>query len=736
MADRPAVVRSLARVVLASLAVAACDASPTDFAAGAVDRARLLATDTIPAEWLTSGRDFGETRYSPLGRIHVMNAAAVGLAWEYEWRSHVGSVHWGLEATPVVVDGVMYAPGPWGSVAALDAETGELMWRHDPEVDPSYSRKGCCGPVNRGLEVWEGRVYVGTFDGWLVALDAASGEEVWRVDTFLDRSLSYTSTGSPQIAGDVVVLGNAGGDFGVRGYVTAYDLETGEERWRFFTVPGNPEAGYEHPELEIAAQTWDPDSAWEGGLGGTVWGEMAYDPVLDLLYVGTGNSYPYPIWHRSPSGGDNLYLVSILAIDPTSGRLVWHYQTVPAEIWDYTATQNIILTTVEIDGRARDVLLQAPKNGFFYVLDRATGELLRAENFVTVNWTLGIDMETGRPIPNPAADYRDEPRVVFPSSAGGHNWQPMSFNPETGIAYIPAREQAMLWRSLDEFDHRPEVAYEGFDATWPPFPEEYAHLADGLPDIGPNEFLLAWDPVAGRELWRVPRGSMWNGGTLVTAGNLVIQGTAVGTLDFHQADSGERLHSIHLGTGVMAGPMTYEVGGVQYVAVMAGYGGPRGAAYPLGSAAYEYESVGRLLVFRLDGGAVPLPPPQVRPSTPEPPDLAPDPALVRAGAELFGVHCSICHRASDEHLSAYPDLRRMEGGAWESFDAVVLGGALAANGMAAFGDILTLEDVTALRHYLASEQRRLWETESAGAASGGGTSGGGDTRDPGGDPGR
>ncbi|MXX67459.1 MAG: PQQ-binding-like beta-propeller repeat protein, partial [Gemmatimonadales bacterium] len=271
--------RPLAGALLVSCALAACEPSPPRDATGAVTRDRLLATDTVAAEWLTSGRDFGETRYSPLGRIHVMNAAAVGLAWEYPWRSHVGSVHWGLEATPVVVDGVMYSPGPWGSVAALDAATGEPVWRYDPQVDPSTTRKGCCGPVNRGLEVWEGHVYIGTFDGWLVALDAATGEEVWRADTFIDRSLSYTSTGSPQIAGDVVVLGNAGGDFGVRGYITAYDLETGEEAWRFFTVPGDPAAGFEHPEMEAAAATWDPDSAWEGGLGGTVWGEMAYDPV-------------------------------------------------------------------------------------------------------------------------------------------------------------------------------------------------------------------------------------------------------------------------------------------------------------------------------------------------------------------------------------------------------------------------------------------------------------------------
>ncbi len=699
-------------VTLVAATLVGCDAAPASDSAGQVGRARLLATDTVSAEWLTSGRDFGETRYSPLRRIHVMNAAAVGLAWEYEWRSHVGSVHWGLEATPVVVDGVMYSPGPWGSVAALDAATGALVWRYDPEVDASYARKGCCGPINRGLEVWAGRVYIGTFDGYLVSLDAATGQELWRADTFIDRSLSYTSTGSPQIAGDVVVLGNAGGDFGVRGYVTAYDLDTGEQAWRFFTVPADPALGFEHPELETAAATWDPESAWEGGLGGTVWGEMAYDPELDLLYVGTGNSYPYPIWHRSPSGGDNLYLASILAIDPKDGRLVWHYQTVPGEIWDYTATQNIILSTVEIGGEPRDVLLQAPKNGFFYVLDRATGEVLQAKSFVTVNWAERIDPVTGRPVMDPIADYRDEPRVVFPSSAGGHNWQPMSFNPETGIAYIPAREQAMLWRSLDEFDHQPEVAYQGFAATWPPFPSEFAHLADGLPDIGPTEFLLAWDPVEGRELWRVPRESMWNGGTLVTGGDLVVQGTAAGNLDLHRAETGDLIHRIALGTGVMAGPMTYAIDGVQYIAVMAGYGGPRGAAYPPGSAPYRHESYGRLLVFKLDGTSVALPPERVVLPTPEPPAMDVDDALIDRGGRLFARHCRICHGATDERLSAYPDLRRLDGGQWESFEAVVLGGALAANGMGGFGDLLGEEDADALRHFLLAEQRRLYEAES------------------------
>ncbi len=671
--------------------------------------ARLLATDTVAYEWLASGRDAGETRYSPLSRINAENAAQVGLAWEHEWLSHIGSIHWGLEATPVVVDGVMYAPGPWGAVVALDAVTGDVLWRFDPEVDPSWTRRGCCGPVNRGLEVWKGKIYIGTFDGYLMALDAATGAVVWRVDTIVDRSLAYTSTGSPQIAGDVVVLGNAGGDFGVRGYVTAYDLETGEEAWRFYTVPGDPERGFEHPEMEMAAETWDPASAWHTGLGGTVWGEMAYDPVRRLLYVGTGNSYPYPMQHRSPEGGDNLFLASILALDADSGRLVWYYQTVPGEVWDYTATQNMILATIDLGAGPRDVLLQAPKNGFFYVLDRATGELLGADNFVTVTWAHEIDLDTGRPIFNELADYSEEPRIVFPSSAGGHNWQPMSYDPTTGVAFIPAREQAMFWRLLDEFEHNPAVPYQGFQASWPPFPEEFRHLAEGLPDVGPREFLLAWDVRAGEELWRVERSSMWNGGTLVTGGNLVVQGTAAGTLEFHRAEDGALVHSIPLGSGVMAGPMTYEINDVQYIAVMAGYGGPRGAAYPLDSAPYRYEAQGRVLVFRQRGTEVPTPPERSVPTTPQPPDFVVDEALVAWGRTLVGRHCRTCHGATDERLSAYPDLRRMAPSSWERFDAVVLGGALAANGMAGFGDILDAYDVTALRHYFISEQQRLYE---------------------------
>ncbi|RYE75139.1 MAG: PQQ-dependent dehydrogenase, methanol/ethanol family, partial [Myxococcales bacterium] len=387
--------------------------------------------------------------FSPLASIDASSAKDLGFAWEYEFRSHRGRVEHGQEATPLVVDGVLYASGPWGSVIAVDAKSGKGLWRYDPDVDGSYNRRACCDVVSRGLQVWKGRVYVATLDGHLVSLDAASGRLLWKVDTLIDRDhRSYSITGPPQVAKDVVVIGNSGAEFGVRGYVTAYDLDTGAQRWRFFSVPGDPASGPpEHPELVHALTTWSAKSDWASGLGGTVWGEMNYDPELYLLYVGTGNASPEAPWVRSPGGGDNLYLASILAIRPDTGRLVWHFQTTPGEMWDYTATQNMILADLEIDGRPRKVLMQAPKNGYFYVLDRATGEFLSGKPYVFTNWTTGLDAK-GRPTINPAATYEKAPALIFPTGAGGHNWPPMAFNPQTRLVYIPARESGMVMKPL------------------------------------------------------------------------------------------------------------------------------------------------------------------------------------------------------------------------------------------------------------------------------------------------
>jgi quinohemoprotein ethanol dehydrogenase len=698
-----------------------------------VDLERLRAVDGEPNQWLALGRGWQGDRFSPLTHITTDNVTRVGFAWESEARSRRGRVEHGQEATPIVVDGVLYVSGPWGSVMAVDAETGAERWQYDPEVDGSYARRACCDVVNRGVAVWRGRVYVATLDGYLAALDAATGRERWRVNTLIDRDTrSYTITGPPQVAKDVVVIGNSGAEFGVRGYITAYDLETGEQRWRFFTVPADPAKGPpEHPEMELALTTWDPNSDWESGLGGTVWGEMAYDPELNLLYVGTGNSSPYPIWYRSPAGGDNLFLVSILAINPDDGRLVWHYQQVPGEIWDYTATANMILADLVIAGRERQVIMQAPKNGFYYVLDRATGAFISAKPFVFVNWATGID-PAGRPILNPDAVYRGRPALVFPTNAGGHNWHPMAYSRQTGLTYIPAREEGMLVTDVPEYRWRPGWWNQGNNAVFSnlvdiipgarAMVEGFRRTRPDLPSPYTAEILIAWDPVEQQERWRVPLGTTWasGGGVLTTAGNLVVQGTSSGYLVFYHAETGEKLHQIEVGTGIIAAPVSYEIDGVQYIAVIAGFGGALNSTLMPGNAAYRYRNYGRVLAFRLDGGPTPLPPPHQPAETPPPPPLDPGMAgLADSGGKWFGEVCSFCHGGRGEAaLSAYPDLHRMTGETHAAFDSIVLGGKYASAGMASFADLLTPEQVGAIHAYLIREQGRLYAEEQAVRRSG------------------
>ena len=693
---------------------------------GWVDAERVANADHEPDQWLTLGRTYRGDRFSPLTQIKADNVGTLGFAWQYEARSHRGRVEHGQEATPIVVDGVLYASGPWGSVFAVNAQSGQERWRYDPEVDGSYNRRACCDVVNRGVQVWQGKVYVATLDGFLVALDASTGRELWKSDTLMDRDTRfYTITSPPQVAKNVVVIGNSGAEFGVRGYITAYDLDSGEQRWRFFTVPGDPAKGPpENPAMELALQTWGPDTDWESGLGGTVWGEMNYDPDLDLLYVGTGNSTPYSGWHRDPSKGDNLFLVSILAIDPDDGRLVWHYQQVPWEIWDYTSTANMILADLEIDGRTRKVIMQAPKNGFYYVLDRETGEFISAEPFVFVNWAKGIDSD-GRPIMNPAAIYEDAPVVVFPTFAGAHNWHPMAYSPMTGLTYIPARESGMVL--ADEKGYRwtkggmniGSVAVFNDDslevrspADRKRFRETVAAKPD-MPSTALEEFLIAWDPVAQTERWRVPvgHGMYSGGGVLTTSGNLVIQGTAAGTLVAYQADNGEKLHEIEIGTGIMAAPISYAIDGVQYIAVFAG----ASTWLNRNGARYRYENYGRILAFKLGGGTTPLPPKRQSQETPElPEDFVVVNSEADRGASLYYMRCFGCHQARGETaLGAYPDLHRLSAETHDLFESIVLGGSLASAGMASFADVLTAEDVAAIQGYLVREQRKLRAEEPA-----------------------
>ena len=696
---------------------------------GQIDTARLLNSDNESGQWLTGGRDYQQSYYSPLDKIKKNNVRELGFAWQYE----IDTSH-GFEATPIVVDGVMFSSGPMGAVYALDARSGVQRWVFKPSIDPDIMRKVCCGPVNRGVAVWEGKVYVASLDGYLYALDAGTGIVSWKVDTITERDRGYTITGAPYIAKDVIVIGNSGAELDARGYVTAYDVKTGEQRWRFFTVPGHPNLDFEHPELEMAAKTWDPNSLWDVGLGGTVWDGMAYDPELNLLYVGTGNAAPYPRKLRSPAGGDNLFLSSILAINPDTGRLVWYYQTTPADNWDYTSVQKMILAELNIEGKVRKVIMQAPKNGFFYVLDRVSGELISAEPYVDVNWASHIDMNSGKPVETSQAEYFDEPKLIFPAPLGGHNWQPMSYNSTTGLVYIPAIESSAVFAMpKNKFVYEkgaynattlylsPEQGPWGIESDWamqfnlPPLEK----LAEGQPDYTIRGFLRAWDPVKQKLVWEVETSGQWagstpavwnGGGVMTTAEGLVFQGRSTGELVILDAHTGEKLHSIDVGTSMMAAPMTYLIDGEQYIAIMAGLGGARGHSYVPGTAAYKYGNLGRIIAFKLGGGVVPH-----RPEVFQSQLKSSGPPVARRGTikqnlhgqDLFQRNCKVCHANGGA-----PDLTKMTEPTHAEFMDIVLRGSRANRGMGSFKSLLSQEDAESIHVYLIDLAWKNFEKEN------------------------
>ncbi len=682
-------------LVLAALWVGVADAHATDAAApleqriraatASVDDARLRAAASEPQNWLMHGGTYREQRFSPLDEINTKTVGQLGLAWSFDTNTNRG-----LEATPLVIDGVMYTTGSWSVVFALDARTGKLIWSYDPQVPRSKGVNACCDVVNRGVALYKGKVYVGTIDGRLIALDAATGKPVWDVVT-VDQSRPYTITGAPRIVEGKVVIGNGGAELGVRGYVSAYDAETGALVWRFYTVPGDPAQAFESPALERAAKTWKGEQWWKVGGGGTCWDSIVYDPELRLLYVGTGNGSPWSRFVRSPGGGDNLYLSSILALRPDTGELVWYYQETPGDTWDYTATQHILLAELPIKGQTRKVILHAPKNGFFYVIDRQTGKLLSAEKFVEVTWAKRVNLKTGRPVENKDLDYRNKKVVVKPSQLGGHNWQPMSFNPKTGLVYIPAQEMAAEFAMDKSWKYQPGRWNTGTDFT----------VFKEIPRTAVSGHLLAWDPIRQRAAWRAQYDSMWNGGTLSTAGNLVFQGTADGRFVAYQADSGKKLWQSPAGTGVVAGPITYTIDGKQYVTVMAGWGGSFALVGGDAAAANNVRNVGRVLTFTL-GGTAQLPP---APPAPERPEGAPGPATVSAGTltrgeALFARNCVMCHGAGAVGGGVLPDLRYLHPDKQANFSAIVLHGALKDRGMPAFGAWLSEEDAQAILAYV------------------------------------
>lgn len=665
-------------------------------------------------EWPLYGRTFEEDRFSPLTQIGTTNVSTLGLAWEFNDFVVRGRTHRGNEASPLVADGVMYLSGPWSVVYALDARTGKLLWKYDPQVDGNWIRRACCDAVNRGVALWQGRVYVATLDGYLIALDAKSGALEWKVDTFIDRvSMNYSSTGAPRIAGNHIVIGNSGAEMGARGYVSAYDLASGKLAWRFYTVPGDPAKGPdESPAVTLARKTWGKDSRWDLGGGGTAWDSMVYDPTLNLVYVGVGNGMPHPVWSRSPGGGDNLYLSSIVALDASTGQMRWYYQTTPADSYDYTATQNMILADLDIGGKTRHVLMQAPKNGFFYVLDRATGQLLSANAYTKVTWADHVDLSTGRPVLTDKADYSKEPKEIWPSQAGGHNWMPMSYSKVAKLVFIPAMDAGMNFAMVPGKDvhFRVGANNEGDMVGWTRAADDHG-IPWSPPNPGPNDplfrsVLKAWDPVAGKLVWQGSPKPYWGGGVLSTASGLVFQGAADGTFAAYDAADGRLLRSIDTGTGMMAGPISYEIDGVQYVAVLAGFGGAMNQiGYPIGSAALKYQNSERMLVFKLHGGTVTRPPLRTRELQPLPALSSSDPAVIARGQSLIG-RCAGCHGYRGIP-NGYPDLWNLPAGTHAAFQAIVRGGALSYAGMPSFKDVLSVDDVNAIQAFIIADETNL-----------------------------
>ena len=652
---------------------------------GNVDMKRLLSADANADQWMSHGRNYFEQRFSPLKLITTDNVSQLGLAWYGDFDTNRGQ-----ESTPVEVDGVVYVTTAWSKLYAYEVKTGRELWKFDPKVPGEWGVNACCDVVNRGVAIWKGKVYLGTLDGRLIALDAGSGKAVWSTQV-TDKDKPYSITGAPRIANDKVLMGQAGSEFGARGFMSAYDAETGKLDWRWYISPGDPKDGFETKELARAAKTWGGEW-WKTGGGGGPWDAITYDPTTNYVIIGTGNGAPWPAEIRSPGNNDNLFLASMVALNADTGQYVWHYQMTPHESWDYDGTQQITLADLTIEGEKRHVAMQASKNGFFYVVDAKTGHLISAQPFVKgINWATSIDLKTGKPNMNPEARYDATGKgfIVIPTPGGAHSWHPMSFDPETGLVYIPAMNGTY-----------PMVAMRGDDN---PMGQKLSiSMSKGFAmynEPGAKRFnegyLLAWDPVKQREVWRVDFPGSRGGGTLSTAGGLVFQGNSKNEeFAAYRADNGQKLWSMKVDTGIVAGASTFVVDGEQYVAVAAGsrLGGN-----------YYASNYSRLLVFKL-GGTAKLPPPVDPPKQVlNPPAQFGTVAQIQHGAETYNRFCGTCHGTDGQSRGLFPDLRYSGAiGSEEVFKSIVLEGALTENGMVSFKKALTADDVYDIRAYVTS----------------------------------
>jgi quinohemoprotein ethanol dehydrogenase len=676
-----------------------------------VDAERLRNAAMEPGQWLMDGRDYAAQRFSPLKAINESTVGQLGLAWFAELDTFRG-----VEATPLYIDGVIYNVSAWNVATAYNAKTGRELWTYDPKVPREFGRIACCEPVARGLAFWQGKVIIATLDGRLIGLNARTGKRVWETRTF-DDSQPWSITGAPRVFDGLVVIGNGGADLGVRGFVSAWDADTGEFRWKFWLVPGDPSKGPDGAAsdsvMEMAAKTWTGEW-WTLGGGGTAWDSIAYDPELQLVYIGTGNGSPLAYRHRSPQGGDNLFLCSIVAVDARSGQYRWHYQETPEEDWDYTCTQSIVQADLTIEGRQRKVLMHAPKNGFFYVIDRATGELISAQNHVPVTWASGIDKQTGRPTINPEAHAGVDPVLVTPGPGGAHNWFPMAYSPDTGLAYFPYYEHGFVFAFDPNFrpqPYRSNSGWGGYSGAALQKRMELTREAASRESAG----LVAWDPVKQEARWRVPLPRHGNGGVLATAGNLVFEGTTKQTFAAFRATDGALLWEMPVQSAPVSGPISYELDGEQYIAVNAGWGG--GAAQiERGAGTAQHRASARLLVFKL-GGTKQLPPLPPAVPIPNPPPLRASEAVIRQGGEVFARTCAQCH--GQLAVGGLKDLRHMDQAAHAQFNDIVLKGLRLEKGMASFADILTVQEVEAVHAYVISRAHEDW-----------GSGGGGDTAGP------
>ncbi len=708
---RSSAIASTLVVLMACAALMAQSGSSVPVGAAAVSHERLAKPGGEPTSWLTVGGSYLEQHYSPLDQINENTVKDLGLAWYADIDTERGQ-----EATPVIVDGVLYVSTAWSMVKAFDIRSGTLLWEFDPEVAKSKAVDACCDVINRGVAVWNGKVYVGALDGRLIALDGKTGKVVWSVQT-TDTSAPYTITGAPRIVKGKVIIGNGGAEYHVRGYVTAYDAETGRQAWRWWTVPGDPSKPYEQPELARAAKTWRGDNYWKIGGGGTVWDGMVYDPDLDTIFVGTGNGNPWNQAIRSPGGGDNLFLASIVALDPNTGSYKWHYQTTPGETWDYTATQPIMLADLVYPQGRRRVVMQAPKNGFFYVLDAKSGELLSAEKYAPLSWATHVDMKTGRPVEVDDARYEvtQRPVIVWPGALGMHNWYPMAFSPKTNLVYVPVHVNNAAYASPKEFKFNPEGLNTGVEFTGG------AALYDlpGAPPRGQVEsYILAWDPVKGKETYRIKNAVYGGSGVLATGGNLLFSGNHSGEFNAYRAATGEKLWSAPTQSRVVAGAASFAVDGQQHVAVLVGGRGlpnDQKRTNPLSA------NNSRLLVFKLGGTAkLPATMPAMTAGAPrvriDPPLLTASNETVFAGQQAYASNCAVCHgpEAVPGAGSIAPDLRYsgllpIRNG----WNPTVRDGDRSQRGMPAFGANLPLETTDAILQYIIKRANDEKEAQRA-----------------------